>query len=168
MSHTNGKDTGCWIVYGLDLEEKPVAAKFPISQKDLVQKAAASLTLKCLAAEKPALAKVADQLPEGKILAAGRATVPRVSSALYQTLLAALPPALQLVPNRLLDHPASWKDICQGNLVLARDTYDTEAWYEAVILEQVDTDGFKLRFRDYPEEGIIERRRNELALLPAA
>jgi hypothetical protein len=41
-------------------------------------------------------------------------------------------------------------------------------WYEAVVLEQLGADEFKLRFRDYPEEGTPVCRRNQLALLSPA
>ena len=41
-------------------------------------------------------------------------------------------------------------------------------WYEAVVLEKLGDDELKLRFRDYPEEGTLVRRRNQLALLSPA
>jgi hypothetical protein len=45
--------------------------------------------------------------------------------------------------------------------VLVENWEPETGWFEAVVLEQVADDEFKLRFRDYPEV----RRRNQLALL---
>jgi hypothetical protein len=52
--------------------------------------------------------------------------------------------------------------------VLAENWEPKTGWYEAVVLEQVGADELKLRFRDYPEEGTLVRRRNQLALMSPA
>ena len=64
--------------------------------------------------------------------------------------------------------PASWAEIDVGDLVLAENWEPKTGWYEAVVLEQIGADELKLRFRDYPEEGTLVRRRNQLALLSPA
>ena len=46
---------------------------------------------------------------------------------------------------------------------MARDR-QTETWYEAVVLK-ANGDMFRLKWRDYPEERAITRRRNQIALL---
>jgi len=64
--------------------------------------------------------------------------------------------------------PSTWAEIDVGDLVLAENWDPETGWFEAVVLEQVGDDEFKLRFRDYPEEGTLGRRRNQLALLSPA
>ncbi len=60
-------------------------------------------------------------------------------------------------------HPHTWSEIGIGSLVLATVRLD-EGWWEAVV-ERVDGERLTLRWRDYPEEGLIVRRREQLALL---
>ncbi len=60
--------------------------------------------------------------------------------------------------------PKHWDEITGGDLVLAYDA-DSEAWYEAIVL-QIDGDLLRLRWRDYPLERIAPQRRDQLALLP--
>ena len=64
--------------------------------------------------------------------------------------------------------PTTWAEIDVGDLVLAENWDPETGWFEAVILEQVGDYELKLRFRDYPEEGTLVRRRNQLALLSPA
>jgi hypothetical protein len=64
--------------------------------------------------------------------------------------------------------PTTWAEIDVGDLVLAENWDPETGWFEAVVLEQVGNDELKLRFRDYPEEGTLVRRRNQLALLSPA
>src|SRR3954463_13653562 len=55
------------------------------------------------------------------------------------------------------------KEIEPGSLVLAYDR-EYEAWYEAIVV-QVLGSAYRVRFRDYPEEGVLMRRRETVALL---
>ena len=41
---------------------------------------------------------------------------------------------------------------------------DNEAWFEAIVV-QVLGSAYRVRFRDYPEEGVLMRRRENIALL---
>ena len=92
--------------------------------------------------------------------------MPTLHAAMRQPLLRynhLPPPATK--PKR---PPASWAEIDVGDLVLAENWEPKTGWYEAVVLEQIGADELKLRFRDYPEEGTLVRRRNQLALLSPA
>jgi hypothetical protein len=174
------------VLFGLDGQGRPLAASFAADQTALALKAATSLKLQTLRVETAEQTDLAKRLPVGAILAAGRATVPLVSKALYEKLLALRPtsanppgsdaPAAvapqppasasnQPQPKR---PPASWAEIDVGDLVLAENWEPKTGWYEAVVLEQIGADELKLRFRDYPEEGTLVRRRNQLALLSPA
>ena len=174
------------VLFGLDGQGRPLAATFAADQTALALKAATSLKLQTLKIETAERTDLAKQLPVGAILAAGRATVPLVRKALFDKLLALRPtsanpprsdapaaaspqpPATasnQLQPKR---PPATWAEIDVGDLVLAENWEPETGWYEAVVLEKLGADELKLRFRDYPEEGTLVRRRNQLALLSPA
>ena len=174
------------VLFGLDGQGRPLAATFAADQTALALKAATSLKLQTLRIETAEQTDLAKQLPVGSILAAGRATVPLVSKALFDKLLAlrptgAAPPggdvpaavapqppataSNQLQPKR---SPATWAEIDVGDLVLVENWEPETGWYEAVVLEKLGDDQLKLRFRDYPEEGTLVRRRNQLALMSPA
>src|SRR5689334_18440724 len=59
--------------------------------------------------------------------------------------------------------PRDWDEIEPGSFVLAFDG-DNEAWFEAIVV-QVLGSAYRVRFRDYPEEGVLMRRRENIALL---
>ena len=183
------------ILYGLDADGRPRAAGFNAAQADLAQKAAESLELQVLRIETADQIELARQLPSGEILAPGRGNVPVVRKELFDKLLALLPapdggpskeavslmevhaatsatatdnsgPAGKAPPVK--QPPTTWAEIGVGDLVLAENWDPETGWYEAVVLEQLGDDEFKLRFRDYPEDGTLVRRRNQLALLSPA
>jgi hypothetical protein len=67
-------------------------------------------------------------------------------------------------PSRGESHrPKSWDEIEIGSLVLATTGIE-DGWWEAII-ESIDGDILTCRWRDYPTEPNVMRRRNELALL---
>jgi hypothetical protein len=174
------------VLFGLDGQGRPLAATFAADQTALALKAATSLKLRTLRVETAEQADLAKQLPVGAILAAGRATVPLVSKALFDKLLTLRPTSADppkgdapaaAAPQRPTSAsnqpqpkrpPASWAEIDVGDLVLVENWEPETGLYEAVVLEKLGDDEFKFRFRDYPKEGILVRRRNQLALLPPA
>ena len=79
------------MLFGLDGQGRPLAATFAADQAALALKAATSLKLQTLKIETAEQTDLAKQLPVGSILAAGRATVPLVSKALFDKLLALRP-----------------------------------------------------------------------------
>jgi hypothetical protein len=127
------------VLFGLDGQGRPLAASFVADQIALALKAATSLKLQTLKVETADQVDLAKQLPVGAILAAGRATVPLVSKALFDKLLALKPtsadppsgdvPATagpqppasasnQPQPKR---PPTSWAEIEAGDLVLVEN-----------------------------------------------
>jgi hypothetical protein len=172
------------MLYGLDAEGRPRAAGFNAAQADLAQKAAESLALQVLRIETADQIELAKQLPSGEILAPGRgnvlalvpapfsrpsqqaASAAEVDAATSATTTDNLEPASkQPQPKR---PPTTWAEIDVGDLVLAENWEPETGWYEAVVLEKLGDDELKLRFRDYPEEGTLVRRRNQLALMSPA
>src|SRR5580704_1244955 len=79
------------VLFGLDGQGRPLAATFAADQTALALKAATSLKLQTLKIETAKQVDLAKQLPVGAILAVGRATVPLVSKALFDKLLALRP-----------------------------------------------------------------------------
>ena len=63
------------IILGQDNEGKPRAARFPVSQADLVAKAAKAMNLTVSKADGAALAELAKKLPTGRLYATGQGFV---------------------------------------------------------------------------------------------
>ena len=175
------------VVYGLDEQRRARAGKFPPEQATEACKQATVLNLVCKPLEGPKLVTSATTLPAGDLTKSGLEIVPPVSRAIYERLLSAVatssqatggpskgrkPEAVGEGPAAPAPRPATWQDIAAGAFVLAQDDEATvgsdDGWFEAHVLEAAGDDQFKLRFRDYPEEGVVVRRRNQLALLPPA
>jgi hypothetical protein len=182
------------VVYGRSVDMRPWAAGFGAAQADLAEKAAESLGLRALRIETADQVELARQLPSGQIHALHRGTLPAVSEELFRKLLEMWPSLdcdASEQPSSVEDDaetaatvtdrsqqasaaaepkrsPSSWSEIEVGDLVFVEDLRAGFGWYEAVVLEQIGDDEFKLRFRDYPEEGSMVRRRDQLGLLPPA
>ena len=76
------------VLYGLDADDKPQAARFPERQCDLALKAAEQLKLNVLKVTTDEIAQIAGRLPVGRINASGRGLVPLVRQPLYDQILA--------------------------------------------------------------------------------
>ena len=183
------------ILYGLDTDGRPRAACVQCCSGRPCQEGSRKPELQVLRIETAEQIELARQVPSGEILAPGRGNVPVVRKELFDKLLALVPRARQRSFTRgclscggqfrtVCDHdgqfgpaskapppkqpPTTWAEIDVGDLVLAENWDPETGWYEAVVLEQVGDDELKLQFRDYPEEGTLVRRRNQLALLSPA
>jgi hypothetical protein len=172
------KNTQSVVLFGLDETGKPKAARFEAKQASLAAKAAAQLELQIVSVVGP-LVDVAARLPAGRIHASGRAAVPHVRPALYETLLVASGVALpdrpevpsaassNAAPNAAPDPsqslPSSWDAITRGHLVIIQAA-PAEGWYEALV-EDLAGDMLTVRWRDYPRDRRVARHRNSVALL---
>jgi hypothetical protein len=123
------------------------AATFAADQTALALKAATSLKLQTLKIETAEQTDLAKQLRVGAILAAGRATVPLVSKALFDKLLALRPtsaapprgdapaaaspqlPATASNQPQSKRSPAAWAEIDVGDLVLVENWEPETGWY---------------------------------------
>ena len=83
------------IVLGPDAAGKPHAAWFTADEATLARRAATLMDLAVLEVASDALRTAAAVLPHGRVFAAGRAFVPFVKRATYETLAAHLPVAVQ-------------------------------------------------------------------------
>ena len=160
------------IVLGRDEQGKPRAARFPVSQADLVAKAAKAMNLTVCKADGAALAELAKKLPSGRLYATGRGFVPPVGRNLYGKIVEQLKLAGQPVPDETeqsaTDQPApglptTWDDIAVGHLVIAQEA-KWDGWWEAIVLAR-DGDMLTLKWRDYPWQSNVVRHAGAVALL---
>ena len=149
------------VVFGLGDGDKPQAARFPEKLSNLAIKAAEQLKLNVLKVTTDEVAKIAAQLPVGRINANGRGFIPYVSQNLYQKLTE-LAGTVQPAPAPNL--PRSWNEIDVGHLVIAREEGVDEGWFEAIVLAK-DGDMLTLKWRDYPKQAHQIRHRASVALL---
>ena len=130
----------------------------------------------------PTMRDIADRLPGGKLYESGKAFVPFVAGTLFAELVAQVPKEVRFALTHKADdanlptdeeqaiidgaEPArDWNKLKVGSLVLA---HDGEAWYEAVVIKVVtETDTLALRFRDYPEDGVVFHKRVAVGMPPA-
>lgn len=73
-------------------------------------------------------------------------------------------PAPEVAPREV---PTDWLAIRAGSLVLATSGAAADGWFESVVVEAKADDLMVLRWRDFPDEALFLRRRDQLALLPA-
>lgn len=178
------------VVFGLGTDNKPRASWFAKENSSAAKLAARVMEARTLAvtsAEKHALAL---RVPKGRIFASGKAFMPLIQKEVYQALDKLAPvhkPKLKLVAssgdaksgasagkddghlsdatkNAGTTMPPDWAHITGNSLVLAYSPED-EAWFEAVVEEAGLNSTFTLRWRDYPNEPRITRKRHELALM---
>jgi hypothetical protein len=159
------------IVLGLQ-DAQPRAAKFPAGHADLVSKAAKAMSLTVCKAEGPELVELAKKLPEGRLYATGRGSVPPIRRDLYGRLIEQLQLAGQTVPEpphevpaeqTAPDLPTTWDDIAVGHLVIAHESA-IQGWWEAVVLAR-EGDMLTLKWRDYPWQSNVVRHVTTVALM---
>jgi hypothetical protein len=168
------------VVFGIDADGHPKAARFLEKQASIAAKAAEQLRLRVLTVTGPALTEVAARLPAGRIHANGRGLVPSIRRDLYAKLIAAAGTSAGsggtaagsgVSPGKPSDgdggkderRPAHWDDIGKGDLVLAQESLE-DGWYEAIVVEK-NGDVLSLRWRDFPRERGVSRHRLSVALV---
>jgi hypothetical protein len=172
------------VLFGIDANGEPKAARFRKAEASLATKAAAQLQLHVLKVADAEVSALAAKLPPGRIHASGRGVVHSIKPDLYTKLVAAagstaatnspsspVPPnagsnggppsgAKKGSDNRL---PASWDEIAVGHAVIAHDSADG-GWVDAIVVER-SGDMCTLKWRDYPRDRRFTRHYRTLALL---
>jgi len=164
--HTDPSSTQVPVVlFGVDQNGKPKAARFVEKHADLAAKAAAHLNLHVLPIVGSAVADLAGRLPAGRIHANGRGFVPYIRRDLYAKLVAAAGTSTSAnSPSQQNgDLPKNWDEIGPGHVVIAQQSPD-DGWFEAVVVE-TSGDMLTLRWRDYPRERRLTRNRIAVGLL---
>jgi hypothetical protein len=172
------------ILVGLDDQGKPHASWFEEEQADAAAVAADLMGFVIIDIQGDELAAIASGLPKGKLFESGKAFVPFVKRTVYDQLAAHLDDdyltsaaarvaAAQAAANSYADAkkvempprlPDDWSKLLVGDLVLSLDDPD-EGWFEAIIVEVMGGNTFRLRWRDYPDLPEFSRGVLELALL---
>jgi hypothetical protein len=158
------------VLYGLDANQKPQAARFPDRVCDLAIKAARQLKLNILKVTSAQTAELAARLPAGRINSSGRALLANVRKPLYDQLVEmarGTETTIDTTPASTHDHtkiplnevgkdgnsvgsdrlPPAWKDIGPNHLVLVQESL-RDGWWEAIVIARRD-DMLTVRWRDY-------------------
>lgn len=137
------------VVFGIDTNGKPKAARFGKDHASLAVKAADQLRLRVLPGNHPKIADLFGRLPVGRVHATGRTFVPFVRRDLYDKLVAIAAPngnghhssapagggaagssSSASGPNR----PRDWQAIGPGDLVIVQESLE-DGWYDAIVVE---------------------------------
>jgi hypothetical protein len=156
---TNVKLSRVIVLFGLDEEGKPRAARFPDDDPALISKAAQALGLRVGIATKGPHFEIVQKLPIGRIYATGNGSVPKVAQDLYDQLNALVGGEPGAISPTL---PKSWDAVAPGHLVLAQESVE-DGWFEAVVVKR-ESDKLTVRWRDYPSVPEFERPLTAIAL----
>ena len=105
------------VLFGLDEEGKPRAARFPDDDPALISKAAQALGLRVGIATKGPHFEIVQKLPIGRIYATGNGSVPKVAQEVYDQLNAIVGGEPGAISPTI---PKSWDELAPGHLVLAQ------------------------------------------------
>ncbi|WP_426437465.1 hypothetical protein [Bradyrhizobium genosp. P] len=150
------------ILFGLDKDRKPQAARFVGESDALLAKAAAAMGLRLAVPITRKHFEIASKLPAGRVHVTGNGLVPNVPQELYEqvnSLVGGEPAAISA------SLPKSWTQLGPSHLVIAQATV-ADGWWPAIITKR-SGDTLTLRWRDYPVEPEIIRPISAVALLYA-
>jgi hypothetical protein len=161
--------------------KRPQAAWFTAQEATAARTAAQRLGLSALALDSEERQVVTTFVPKGRLLPDGRPVIPAVDRETLELLdrLQHQSPAKRKAAGnddraRATDRrqlaAAFWESLSVGDLVLAAEEDDDSGkylagWWEAVIVA-IDNGSCILGWRDYPDEGLFQRHRQHIAMLP--
>lgn len=175
------------ILVGLDNQGKPHAASFTAEQADAATLAADIMEMASIEVQGDELLALAGSLPKGKLFESGKAFVPFTKRETYDRLATFLDAdylaaaAIRIEAAKVaaaesyakaskgepaLRLPEDWSKLAVGDLVLATED-PADGWWACEVIEMVDDDRVRLRWRDFPEELPVTKKLTELALLHA-
>lgn len=179
---TADDDTPVLVVLGLDETGKAHASWFGQADAALAEKAAGLMEMAVLPISNDEIKAAAGSLPKGKVFASGRGFVPFVKAGVFDKLVEFLPEGsrpkkpkakqkveaptkkAKVEPESPPVLPANWGKIEVGALVMA-SVDPQEPWFKCIVVSERANDVFVLRWRDYPDDPKIVRRREDIALL---
>lgn len=156
----SGSPKPLYVVFGLDADEKPRAARFIDPNEKLVAKLAQSLGLRVGITTTTAHVNILGNLPTGRINAQGSEAVPNVGLEEYERINALVGGETGQISTAF---PKSWDEIAPGDLVVASDNLE-DGWWLAVVIKRHENN-LTLKFRDYPSQGEFIRNVSDIALL---
>jgi hypothetical protein len=173
------------ILVGLDDQGKPHAAWFTEDQAEAATLAADLMDMASIAVEGDELVGIAGALPKGKLFESGKAFVPFTKRDTYDRLAAFLDEdyiaatAIRVEAAKAaaaesyakaskgeapLHVPEDWSKLAVGDLVLATED-PADGWWACEVIEVLDNDQYRVRWRDFPEELPVTKRVTDLALV---
>jgi hypothetical protein len=157
--HT-GSPKPLYVVFGLDADEKPRAARFIDPNEKLIAKLALSLGLRVGITTTTAHVNILGKLPTGRINAQGSEAVPIVGLDEYERINALVGGETGHIATAF---PKSWDEVAPGHLVIANDTHE-DGWWLALVIKRHENN-VTLCWRDYPSQGQFIRNVSDIALL---
>lgn len=154
------KITRTIVLFGLDENGKPRAARFIDDNENLIARLAQALGLRMGIATGSKHADTLDEIPVGRVYATGKGSVPNISQDLYDKLNALVGGEPGPISTTL---PKNWDDLAPGHLVIAQDTI-ADGWWEAVVTKR-EGETLTIKFRDYPAQPEVMRPITAVALL---
>ena len=154
------KITRTIVLFGLDENGKPRAARFIDDNESLISRLAQALGLRMGIATGSKHADTLDEIPVGRVYATGKGSVPNISQTLYDKLNALVGGEPGPISATL---PKTWDDLAPGHVVVALESA-ADGWWEAVVTKR-DGDILTLRYRDYPSQPEFVRPITAVALL---
>jgi hypothetical protein len=171
------------IVFGKRPRKHPRAAWFTAADAAVARWIAQQSGLSILKATARVINQLGNPVAEWQLSARGQPMVPTVKSGTFEELqalateagmpeeggidasddAAAAAPAA-VTPQQREAAKVLWGALAVGSLVLAQEDDPSHGWWEAVILA-VHQNTCTLCFRDYPDQGLVQRERHQLAIL---
>lgn len=148
------------VLFGLDEDGKPHAARFVDEDEELISRAAQALGLRLGIATKAKELEVVKDLPVGRIHGTGKTAVPSIAQELYEKLNSLVGGEPGPISTRFAK---SWEELAPGHLVVAQASL-TAGWWMAVVVERAG-ETFKLKWRDEPHLPAFSRPLTAVALL---
>jgi hypothetical protein len=139
---TASKITRAIVLFGLDENGKPRAARFIGENESLIARLAQALGLR-IGITGTKYADTVDKIPVGRVYATGKGSVPNVSQELYEKLNALVGGEPGPISTTLAKN---WDELAPGHLVLAQESL-ADGWFEAVVTKR-DGDKLMVRWRD--------------------
>ncbi len=162
------------VMFGLDSEQKPHAARFKLTDEAAVRKAAGAKDFKVGLARSKEAIELAGRLPEGKLFDSGNGLAPFVSKDTYDKLLPRLEVKEDAVrPSAVPSHAPKvidlWSAIKIGSVVLVHDPEPgpDRSWWECKVVEVTgDNNVLVVRWAKYPKLPPFRVKRSAVAILP--
>jgi hypothetical protein len=120
------------IMFGLDKDRKPHAARFNGENEALLAKAAAAMGMRLAVPITKKHFEIVSKLPVGKIHATGSGLVPNVDQQLYDQIGSLFGGELSPISTIL---PKSSAQLAPGHLVIAQANVE-DGWWPAVIVNR--------------------------------
>lgn len=148
------------ILFGLDEDRKPRAARFVNENELLLAKAAAATGLRLAVPTAGQHFELTAKLPLGRVNGSGKNFVPYIRQELYDQLSGLAGGEQKPITPGL---PKSWDEVAPGHIVIAQQTV-ADGWWAAVVTHR-NEETLTLCWRDYPSQPEFLRHISAVALL---